>query len=352
MKPFRERNVTVIGIVSAVVLLAAVLVSLNFTRLPFNSQVTYHADLARAGQLVSSEEVTIAGVKVGTVKHLSLQGNHIRLDFTVNPSVHLGSRTTLTVKVLSVVGQEYVQLDSAGGGRMRPGDTIPLSRTFGTGTLVDTLNQLGGEIGQIDQAQLQKALEVGNQDLSGTSPAATAAVISGLGRVSDAINSRQAELSQLVNETEAVTQTLSDHKDQLVALIGQSNLILQVVEQRRTDLANLLSSVTSLSHEISSLVTDKHADLGSFLASLNTVAGVLAKDSDALGQTLPLAAGLGKYLANATGNGPYVDADAPTFLLPDTVVAGCQLPGAFRNDTSGQPYCDLNNNGQPYEAHP
>ncbi|MCU4186677.1 MCE family protein [Acidiferrimicrobium sp. IK] len=336
-KPFRERNLKVIAVVAAAVILCAVLGALNFAKLPFSHEDRYYAELANANQLSKGEYVTIAGVKIGTIAGEALEGNYVRLSFDVDPGTHLGTGTTLQVKVLSPLGQEYVQLTPKGSGTMRPGQVIPLTRTFGSPTVVSTLSQLGGEAGQIDQQQLAKAMAVASGDLAGTDPAATAAVIHGLGSLSNVISQRQSQLVDLVNQAQAVVANLNAHQAPLVTLIGQSTLVLQVVEQRRAAIDGLLSSTQTLSREISSIVTDRHANLGALLGNLQAVSAVLAKDANSLGAAVPALAGFSKYLANATGNGPYFDAVAPALFLTDSVIAQCDKPGAVTNSSPVSP---------------
>lgn len=328
MKPFADRNHKTIGAVALAVILVVVGVAVNFSRLTFfTSNTAYHADLADAGSLVNGEQVTVAGTRVGAITGLHLEGAHVRLDFNVQPHVRLGSLTGLTVKVLSPLGQEYVQLTSAGPGQLPAGATIPESRTAGTATILSTLNQTGQTLGAINEQQVSQSLAVLNQDLGGTSPAATAAVISGLGRLSNIIIDRQSELSALVNEANTVTATLNAHRGQLIDLIGQGNLILQVVQERQADIKGVLDAATALSNEVSSIITNKQSDLSALLTNLQTAAGVLARDSGTLANAVPLLSGLATYLANATGNGPFFDAISPTLLLDDHLVQQCAQPG-------------------------
>lgn len=329
MKPFADRNHKTLGAVALAVILVVVGIAVNFSRLTFfSSNTAYHADIADAGSLVNGEQVTVAGTRVGTITGLHLEGAHVRLDFNVRPSVRLGSLTGLTVKVLSPLGQEYVQLTSAGPGRLAPGATIPEARTSGTATILSTLNQAGQTLGAINEQQVSQSLAVLNQDLSGTTPTATAAVIAGLGRLSDVIIGRQSQLSALVNEANTVTATLNAHRGQLIDLIGQGNLILQVVKERQADIKQILDATTALSNEVSSIITNKQSDLSALLTNLQTAAGVLARDSGTLSNVMPLLSGLSTYLANATGNGPFFDAVAPTLLLDDHLVQQCSPPGA------------------------
>ncbi|MCU4184184.1 MCE family protein [Acidiferrimicrobium sp. IK] len=328
MKPFAERNPRYVGVMVLIAVLAVVAGALDFSKIGFlHHDSAYHAQLADAGSLVPGEQVTVAGTRVGSVTGLHLDGDRVRLDFTIRSGLKLGSLTTLSVKILSPLGQEYVQLASAGPGVLRPGATIPLRRTSGTATILSTLDQAGTTLGSIDEGQLAKSLAVVSQDLSGTTPSATAAVIKGLGRLSDVIVNRQSELAQLVDETNQVVATLDDHRGQLVDLIGQAGLVLQVVQERQSDIKQVLDATTALSNAVSQIITNKQANLSALLTNLKTVSGVLANDSGNLAKAVPLLSGLASYLSNATGSGPYFDAIAPTLLVDDHLVAQCTKPG-------------------------
>lgn len=339
MKNFRERNLKAVAAASAAVLLAAALAAFYSSKLPFlaSNQHTYHAQLADAGQLAPGEDVTVAGVKVGSITGLHLHGDYVRLDFKVDDGVRLGDSTTLEVKVLSLLGQEYVQLTPRGGTPLAAGATIPLAHTTGAQTLVDTLTNLGAETGQIDQAQLQKALQVADQAVTASTPTQTAALVEGLGRLSTIVAGRQSQLAQLVGSAQQVAGTLSANDTQIVQLIGQSNLVLEVLQQRQVAIQQLLLATQSLASQVSTIITSKQANLGALLTNLDTVTANLAKESSTISSALPLLAGFSKFAANAAGSGPYVDTIDPVILLSDGVAAACAQPGRV-NPTSG---CNL-----------
>ena len=335
MKSFGERNLKAVAVVTAAVLVVAGLAAVYSSKLPFlaPSQHTYHAQLAAAGQLAPGEDVTVAGVKVGSVTGLHLEGDYVRLDFKVDHRVDLGDTTTLEVKVLSLLGQEYVQLTPHGSAPLHPGATIPLARTSGTQTLVDTVTNLGAETGQIDQAQLQKALQVADQAATASTPTQTAALIDGLGRLSAIVAGRQSQLAQLVGSAQQVAGTLSANDTQIVQLIGQSNLVLDVLNQRQAAIRQLLGATQALAHQVSAIITSKQADLGALLANLDSVSANLAKETSTIASALPLVSGFSKFAANAAGSGPYVDVIDPVILLSDGIAAACAKPGVYHPTT-------------------
>jgi phospholipid/cholesterol/gamma-HCH transport system substrate-binding protein len=322
MKKFKERNTRIVAAVSAAVLLLAVLVSLNTSKLPFiNNDRTYTGYFANAVGMMTGDEVTVAGVKVGSVSSLTLDGNRVKVAFTVARGVHLGSQTSLDYKVLTPIGEQYLAVDPAG-----PGDLsgpVPLSRTTVPDTLVSDLNHLTGETQQINIAQLEQALNTTSASLQGVTPSTIDSALSGLAKFSAVLADHQSSLSGLLTQADAVTGVLSSHSAQLVDLVGQSSLILQVLDQRRQAIQQLLATTSTLGQQLDLVLGPNQGQLSSLLTSLQTVSAVLAKDSNALNTAVPLLVAFSRYGANAAGSGPFLDSVVPTFLIPDNLITQC-----------------------------
>ncbi len=334
MRRFRERNPLALAVIGTGLIGLAVVGAVNFGRLPFVSDATtYQAEFPDAAGLNPGDIVMVAGVSEGTVRGLALDGAHVRVSFTVNGSVDLGTTTAVAAKVLTPIGQEYLAVSPAGAGRLAPGGVIPTARTSEPSTLVGDLAQFSQQTQQVNLAQLEQALNVTSQDLEGTPGSTTAAALSGLAQLSSAIASRQGELSQFVQQAQQLTATLVAHRSELVDLVGQSDLVLQVLDQRRQAITTLLASTTTLSQEVGSLLSTHQAQLGPLLGDLQTVTGVLAKDSTDLANALPLLAGFERYAANVTGSGTFGDVVMPTLLIPDNVIQECSAPGAVSPTT-------------------
>ncbi|MGI8492621.1 MAG: MCE family protein [Acidimicrobiales bacterium] len=330
MKRFRERNQTIVGLITGGILLAAALLAINVSKLPLiNNDVAYHADFANAAGLESGDLVTIAGVKVGTISGLSLRGDRVRVTFKVAGGTKLGSTTEAVGKVLTPVGQEYMELVPSGGGRLEAGGVIPTSRTHIPATLISNLYQLTQQTEQINLPQLVQALNTTTATLQGTPSSATAAALSGLARFSQILADRQQQLATLVNDGAQLTGVLSQRSGELVDLIGQSDLVLKVLDQRRQAIKALLDSTSSLSQQLTSLLANNRPQLTALLANLQTVSAVLAKDDTTIGNALPLLAAFDRYTANATGSGPFADLAVPTMLIPDNVIAQCGAKAPF-----------------------
>lgn len=322
MKKFKERNLKIIAAVSALVIAVAVAVALNTSRLPLISNATsYSAYFANAVGMQTGDEVTIAGVAVGQVTGMALDGDRARVTFTVSNGVRLGGETSVAAKVLTPIGEQYLDVTPAGPGQLT--STIPMSRTSVPLTLVSDLNQLTRETQQIDIAQLEQAINVASASLQGVTPSSINSALSGLAKLAEILASHQAQLADLVNQADQVTGVLAAHSGQLINLVGQADLVLQVLDQRRQAIQQLLATTSSLGQELNGLLAGNQGQLQSLIASLQTVSGVLARDNSALGSAVPLLAAFSRYGANATGSGPYLDSVVPTFLIPDNLIAQC-----------------------------
>ncbi|MGH9172583.1 MAG: MCE family protein [Acidimicrobiales bacterium] len=328
MRRFRELNRPVVGVVGVVVLLLVIVAALKFPSLPLiHSNAGFNADFANAGGLATGDLVTVDGVKVGSITGMSLDGDHVTVSFEVSTGLHLGSATTAAAEVLSPVGTEYVQLTSAGGGSLH--GTIPVSRTSVPYNLVTDLSGLGSTIQGYNIPQLEKALEVGTQDLNGTSPAELTSAFDGLAHLSSEVSAQQTALATIVTRGAGLTGVLSQNSHALFDLFGQANLVLQVLEQRRTAIQGLLTATSTLSQKITAVLTVNRSQLTSLLQSLQEVSAVLAKDSDDFSQAIPVLAAFSRYSANVTGSGAFADVAVPTLLIPDNVAAQCASKGSY-----------------------
>ena len=328
MKRFRERNRALLGLSTVVVVLALIAGSLEFSKLPLiHNTDAYSADFASAGGLVTTDLVTVRGVKVGAITGLKLDGDQVKVSFEVQGGLALGSTTSAAAQVLSPIGTEYLELTPSGSGNLN--GPIPVSRTTLPYTLVADLSDLGSEIQQYNIPELEHALETGSSDLAATSASETTAAFNGLARVSQILGSQSTALAAIVSQGAGLTSVLSQRSGQLFNLVGQADIVLQVLQQRQAAIKALLAATSSLSQELTSILSTNRGQLTSLLDNLQTVSAVLAQDSNDFGQAIPVLAAFSKYAANSTGSGAFADVSVPTLLVPDNVIEECSASGAF-----------------------
>ena len=325
MKPFRERNPVPIGAIGLLTILALLLLAFNASSLPFlNSGNTYHADFADAAGLKSGDDVRVAGVKVGTVTSVSLDGNQVRVGLRVS-GVDVGDASRAEIKIKTLLGQKFVALFPAGTGSLS--QDIPLSRTETPLDVTAAFNGLGQRAGQIDTHQLAEAFDTLSSAFKDTPPYVHES-LRGLERLSTSIASRNDELQALLSHANGVTQTLASRDAEVAKLIGDSNLILQTVYEQRTVIHRLLVDTSAVSQQLAGLVRENTAVLKPALDNLHQTLAILQRNQDNLDETIHLAAPFIRDFTDVLGNGRWFE--TVLWNLPGGLVNGCVKLGSTK----------------------
>jgi len=305
MTPFRERNPLPIGIIGIVAILLLLFLSFNANALPFiGGGTTYHAQFADAGGLKSGDDVRIAGVKVGKVTSLSLNGAVVRVAFQINTGAKIGDDTRADIKIKTLLGQKYIALAPAGVGKLH-GD-IPLARTTTPLEITQAFIGLGQRAGEIDTKQLAAAFDTLAATFKDTPPYVHES-LRGLERLSTSIASRDNQLKALLADANTVTNTLAQRNAEIAKLINDSNLILQTVYQQRAVIHNLLVDTAAVSKQLSGLVRDNRAIIGPALANLEQTLVILQRNQDNLDQAIHLSAPFIRDFTDVLGNGRWFE---------------------------------------------
>src|SRR5690349_16498966 len=116
-----------IGVVLAILVIA---VGLQPERLlSYATSLTYQARFADAGGLYVGNDVTMSGIKVGSVTRVSLADGDALVGFTVQSKYPLRSETSAHIRTGSLLGQRVLALESRGGGALDRAEPIPVTRT-------------------------------------------------------------------------------------------------------------------------------------------------------------------------------------------------------------------------------
>jgi phospholipid/cholesterol/gamma-HCH transport system substrate-binding protein len=324
VKPLRERNQVTVAIVGSLLIAGVILASLNLDKLPFvNRSVTYHAEFAAANGLAAGNDVRVAGVSVGKVGSVKVDGDRVRVDFTVRPGLKLGTLSAASIEVATVLGNVFLQVESAGPAGLAAGATIPLARTTVPYTLVTAFSQLGAFTDQTDLPTLRDSFATLAATLDGIAPADAKAALRGLADVSRTLAAKQQQVQQILDAATTLTDTLNAKSTALVHLLTQSDAFLALLQQRHDVVARLLRDTATLGAELSKIVKDNSAQLEPMLANLRTVTDVLARQKAQLQQAVINLGEFSVNISNATGSGPGLDLLSPVAVTPDNVIRAC-----------------------------
>jgi phospholipid/cholesterol/gamma-HCH transport system substrate-binding protein len=316
MKSFQERNQAVVGSVSLVVLTLIGLAAFYSDDLPIiGGGTTYTAQFSEAAGLISGTEVRAAGVKIGTVREVELEGDHIRVRFRVRDA-WVGDRSTVAIRIKTLLGSKYLAVDPQGGKEQDPGVPIPLDRTSSPYDINQVFDQLATTVSEIDTTKLAEALGTLADTFAG-SPQQVRSALEGLSALSRTISSRDDELARLLANTQQISRTLADRNDQVEKLLNDGGLLLAEIRQRRDAISSLLSGTRDLAEQLTGLVNDNSAQLRPALEQLDRVNAVLQRNQDNLTRSLQMAGPYYRLLGNAGGNGRWLDMYVCGLILPD-----------------------------------
>ncbi len=307
MKPFRERNPVIIGFAGFIIIALLMLAAFRADRLPIiGAGDTYRADFAEIGSLKEGNEVRVAGVPVGKVNGIELDGNKVKVTFKIDKGTQLGKETSASVGIRTLLGAQYLSLQPAGGGELDKGATIPLSRTTPPYDVVEAFSDLSVTTQKLDKDELGKALNT-LADVAAQTPAEFRGAIKGVSDLSVNLAARDSQINTLLKRLKNVTGVLNSRDDELETLFRDASTLFRAISDRRDTIHTLLVSTQRVSGELRALVKDVRSDLKPALDQLEDVTGMLRRNVNSLDEALRVLPGFLNVFSNALGNGPWFD---------------------------------------------
>ncbi|EHI11594.1 MCE family protein [Mycolicibacterium thermoresistibile] len=259
------------GIFGTVMLLLTGMLFVIFGEYRSGSTTDYSAVFDDVSSLKRGDSVRVAGLRVGTVKDVSLQqDNTVLVRFTADDKVRLTEGTRAKVRYLNLVGDRYLELvDEPGSTRIQPpGSLIGSDRTE---PALDLDLLLGG---------LKPVIQGLNpQDVN----ALTGALI-------QALQGQGGDIESLFSHTSSFTNTLADNGRVVEQLIDNLNEVLNTIAE---DGDKFSGAVNHLENLITRLAADRDP-IGEAITALDNGTASLA---DLLGRSRPPLAGTVDELA-------------------------------------------------------
>ncbi|CAN5504800.1 MCE family protein [soil metagenome] len=300
-KRFSERNQFRVGLVGLMVVLLVVALSINVGKIRNGLFGTgYSAVFAESGGLRAGDDVRVAGLTVGRVEDVGIEGTHVAVSFNVE-GIDLGDRTTAAIKSDNALGRKFVQVVPGGDG---VSEEIPIERTVAPYGVTQALSDLTATTGELDVDQLAASFDSVAAMFADTPPELREA-LRGVGRLSKTISSRDAELQQLFEKARGVTGVLAERNQEITQLVTDGSAFFSEVQARRLVIHQLLVNTRLVTKELVGLVDDNQAQLRPALRELQGVIKILDRNSDNLEYAIQHLGGFIRALGEAVGGGPF-----------------------------------------------
>ncbi|MGV9680185.1 MlaD family protein [Nocardia sp. NPDC003482] len=228
----RRREVR-LGVIGAVLVTLCVVVAGALYVVPFGKR-TYVAELAEAQSVKAGDDIRVAGIPVGTVKSLELRPDRVLMRFTVDRKVFVGDQSTLDVRMLTIIGGNYVALFPSG--RNALGDKhIPVDRVRLPYSLVQTFQDAAEPLRKIDGDTLRRNLAALGTTAE-QAPDALRTTLDTLNTYVDLLNRQRTDVSKAIAAASEYVTMYDGAKGSLHRLIDVTNLMETLVLDKRAEL--------------------------------------------------------------------------------------------------------------------
>ncbi|RDH78382.1 MCE family protein [Mycolicibacterium moriokaense] len=276
---------TIFGVIMAV-LTAFLFLVFNQTRTGATNG--YSAVFADASRLKSGDTVRIAGIRVGTVKDVSLQPNRdVVVDFDADRSIKLTTGTKAAVRYLNLVGDRYLELvDGPDSTKLLPpGSQIPRDRTA---PALDLDLLLGG---------LKPVIQGLNpQDVNGLT-SSLIQILQGQGGTLDSLFSKTSSftnaladnnqvIEQLIDQLSTVLDTLSKDGDEFSGAIDRLDKLVQGLSADRDPIGTAIQSLDNGTASLADLLGRGRQPLAGTIESLHRLAPLVDTNKETLDATI------------------------------------------------------------------
>lgn len=308
------------GILGMLVIVLAVLTSLNFDKLPLigNSDVI-HIEFAEAGGLRAGDAVLVSGAEVGKIRSVQISGTRVVADAVITDGkIRLGDNTAAAIVTITLLGRAAVQLVPARGGELRAGDTIPVEQTSSPYNITSALNELTVKSTAVDKTQLNVALGHLSSTLD-TSQNNVGPALRGIVSLSSAISSNDTQLRSLLGHAHRVTAVLASRNKEITPLLTSGRSLLAELTTRQAVVVALLRDGRQLAQQLRLVLAQNDGRLGPALTELDRLLGVLNTNRKNLQATITGLRGYATAFGESVGSGPWFDAYVQNLTSPGTV---------------------------------
>lgn len=317
MKALSQRNPVVVGFVGIAVAVVTVAAVLNYDKLPlFNAGSTFQAYFAEVAGLKDDAQVQVAGLEVGKVSGIELQGDRVLVTFSVAKNIPVGDRSEAAIKTKTILGNKFLDVTPRGGGRQS--GPIPLERTASPYQLTDAIGELTTTVSGLDTRQLSDSLQTLADTFASTVPDVQPA-LQGVARLSQSLDARDSELRTLIENANKASTVLSSRTDKIVRLVHDSDALLAELLAQSDALDRISSDISRLSKQLSGFVADNRDQFKGALEKLNGALATVNNRKDKVQKSIKLLNNFSLSLGEAVAGGPFFKAYLVN-LLPGQVI--------------------------------
>ncbi len=303
MRSLEPSNRMRIGLMGILVLLLVIGVGQSFTSVPMIfAKHSYYGQFTDTGGLSKGDKVRIAGMDVGKVEGLSIDGDHIVIKFSLGTN-SIGTESRLAIRTDTILGKKVLEVEARGSRQLRPGDSLPLGQSTTPYQIYDAFFDVTKAATGWNIDTVKQSLHVLSETVDRTYPHLSAA-LDGVAKFSDTIGKRDEQITHLLAQANQVATILGDRSQQFDRLLVNAKTLIAAFNERGQAIDALLGNVAAFSEQVKGLIND-NPNLNHVLEQLHQLSDVLVQRKDDLAKGLVEVGGFLPSLNEAIGSGPF-----------------------------------------------
>ncbi|AZG45827.1 MlaD family protein [Gordonia insulae] len=268
----------------------------------------YSAIFTDVTGLKAGDDVRMAGIRVGRVDAIALDGTLARVRFRADSDQVVDTTTKASIVYQNIVGQRYVGLSRTDGRQPAAlaGGEIPLDHTEPSFDISGLLNGFEPLFSVLDPKQVDNVTEALIRGLQGDS-SSVATLIAQTSTLAESIAGPDQVLGQVIDNLSRVIGTLAAQRGNVDTVIVSARDIFEKMSAQRDSFIDSLDKTAQVADRASALAQEALPEARQMLSREPGFLGHFLANKDEfayLGFNLPP---LLKGLARATQSGAYID---------------------------------------------
>lgn len=268
-----------LGIFTLVSILVTGVLAAIMGNFGFGSQTDYRALFSSASMLEPGDDVRVAGVSVGEVKDVEIKNRSQALvTFSVKSDVPLTEASQANVRFLNLVGNRYLALTEGapGAARLKDGDTIPITQTSPSLNLTELFNGFQPLFQALNPDEVN-ALSINLVKVLQGEGGTVRSLLANTASLTNSLADRDQLIGDVVENLSTMLETVDNRHVQLNQLVTQLKGFLTNVARDREAIGDSLTNLSGLSAELATLLTQGRPLIKDDVAKLRSILNTLNK---------------------------------------------------------------------------
>ncbi|MGO9156551.1 MCE family protein [Mycobacterium sp.] len=303
MRTLEPPNRLHIGLMGILVMLLVIGVGQSFTSVPMLfARPSYYGQFTDTGGLNKGDKVRIAGMEVGRVEGLAIDGDHISIKFSIGTNT-IGTESRLAIRTDTILGKKVLEIEARGNQPLRPGAKLPLGQSTTPYQIYDAFFDATKAATGWNIDTVKQSLHVLSETVDQTYPHLSAA-LDGVAKFSDTIGKRDEEIKHLLAQANQVASVLGDRSQQVDRLLVNAKTLLAAFNERGQAIDALLGNISEFSQQVKGLIND-NPNLNHVLEQLRSLSDILVQRKDDVARGFTEVGAFLPSLNEAISSGPF-----------------------------------------------